>query len=78
VSTAARLTVLAPQRRARLRRRSLYLAYATAGYSLVEGVVAVTAGAVAASTALVGFGVDSFLEVSSALVVIWQFRSRGA
>jgi divalent metal cation (Fe/Co/Zn/Cd) transporter len=70
------VAVLTPQRRARLRRRSLHLAYATAGYNLVEGVVAVAAGAVASSTALVGFGVDSFLEVSSALVVIWQFRSR--
>jgi divalent metal cation (Fe/Co/Zn/Cd) transporter len=70
------VAALTPRRRALLRRRSLHLAYATAGYNLVEGVVAVAAGAVASSTALVGFGVDSFLEVSSALVVIWQFRSR--
>src|SRR3954453_3679133 len=64
------------QRRARLNRRSLHLAYATAGYTLLEGVVAVAAGAAASSTALLGFGLDSFIEVSSALVVIWQFRSR--
>jgi divalent metal cation (Fe/Co/Zn/Cd) transporter len=63
-------------RRARLNRRSLRLAYATAGYNLLEGVVAVGAGAAASSTALLGFGLDSFIEVSSALVVIWQFRSR--
>jgi divalent metal cation (Fe/Co/Zn/Cd) transporter len=63
-------------RRALLNRRSLHLAYATAGYNLVEGAVAVTAGAAASSTALLGFGLDSFVEVSSALVVIWQFRSR--
>jgi divalent metal cation (Fe/Co/Zn/Cd) transporter len=67
---------LSPQRRATLNRRSLHLAYATAGYNLLEGVIAVTAGAGASSVALLGFGLDSFVEVSSALVVIWQFRSR--
>jgi len=70
------MAILTPQRRAQLNRRSLHLAYATAGYNLVEGVVAVAAGAAASSTALLGFGLDSFIEVSSALVVIWQFRSR--
>jgi divalent metal cation (Fe/Co/Zn/Cd) transporter len=69
-------TAPTPARRAQLNRRSLHLAYATAGYNLVEGVVAVTAGAAASSTVLLGFGLDSFVEVSSALVVIWQFRSR--
>jgi len=63
-------------RRRTLNRRSLLLAYATAGYNLLEGIVAVVAGAAASSTALIGFGLDSFVEVSSALVVIWQFRSR--
>lgn len=68
--------LLTSQRRDRLNQRSLHLAYATAGYNLFEGIVAVAAGAVASSTALLGFGLDSFIEVSSALVVIWQFRSR--
>lgn len=63
-------------RRAVLNRRSLLLAYGTAGYNLFEGVVAVAAGTVASSTALIGFGLDSFVEVSSALVVVWQFRSQ--
>jgi len=63
-------------RRAALTRRARQLAYATAGYNLAEGFVALAAGAAASSTALVGFGLDSFVEVSSALVVIWQFRSR--
>jgi divalent metal cation (Fe/Co/Zn/Cd) transporter len=67
---------LSSQRRAALNRRSLHLAYATAGYNLLEGVIAVTAGVGASSAALLGFGLDSFVEVSSALVVIWQFRSR--
>ncbi len=68
--------MLTTERRAALNRRSLLLAYATAGYNLLEGLVAVAAGAAASSTALIGFGLDSFVEVSSALVVIWQFRSR--
>lgn len=65
-----------PARRAVLNRRSLLLAYATAGYNLVEGIVALAAGSLASSAALIGFGLDSAIEVSSALVVIWQFRSR--
>jgi divalent metal cation (Fe/Co/Zn/Cd) transporter len=67
---------LTPARWAVLNRRSRWLAYATTGYNLVEGMVAIAAGAVASSTALFGFGLDSFVEVSSALVVIWQFRAR--
>jgi divalent metal cation (Fe/Co/Zn/Cd) transporter len=70
------MVVPAPVRRAVLNRRARQLAYATAGYNLVEGAVAVAAGAAASSAALIGFGLDSFVEVSSALVVIWQFRSR--
>jgi divalent metal cation (Fe/Co/Zn/Cd) transporter len=73
---APALAALTPARRARLNRRSLLLAYATAGYNLVEGIVALAAGALASSAALIGFGLDSVIEVSSALVVIWQFRSR--
>ncbi|MER7474740.1 cation transporter [Micromonospora sp. NPDC000018] len=69
-------SVLSPERRAALSRRSLWLAYATAGYNLLEGLIAIAAGAAASSTALIGFGLDSFVEVSSAAVLIWQFRSR--
>lgn len=67
---------LAAARQPVLHRRARRLAYVTAGYNLAEGAVAVAAGAAASSTALIGFGLDSFVEVSSALVVIWQFRSR--
>jgi divalent metal cation (Fe/Co/Zn/Cd) transporter len=69
-------SVLTPGRRVALSRRSLWLAYATAGYNLLEGLVAIAAGAAASSSALVGFGLDSIVEVSSAAVIIWQFRSR--
>jgi len=76
MSTPIRLSPPTPSRRLQLSRRGLHLAYATAGYNLLEGVVAIAVGAAASSTALLGFGLDSFIEVSSALVVIWQFRSR--
>lgn len=76
MTAAGPTTVLTARRRGQLNRRSLHLAYGTAGYNLLEGIVAVAAGAAASSTALIGFGLDSFIEVSSALVVIWQFRSR--
>src|SRR3954454_6284196 len=49
-----RMTVLTSDRRAALSRRSLWLAYATAGYNLLEGLVAIAAGAAASSTALIG------------------------
>jgi divalent metal cation (Fe/Co/Zn/Cd) transporter len=46
------------------------------GYNLLEAVVAITAGVVAGSVALVGFGLDSIVEVSSGLIILWQFRHR--
>jgi divalent metal cation (Fe/Co/Zn/Cd) transporter len=60
--------------RARLGRRAQLLAAASVGYNAVEAVVAVAAGAAASSIALVGFGLDSIVEMSSALVILWQFR----
>lgn len=62
-------------RRAQLNRRVRRLAYATVGYNIIEAAVALAAGVVASSAALIGFGGDSLIEVSSALVVIWQYRS---
>lgn len=58
----------------RLRRRALRLSYLTVGYNVVEGVVAVAAGATAGSSALLGFGMDSFVESLSGGVMIWRFR----
>lgn len=57
-------------------RRVRLLVAATIGYNVVEAVVAITAGALASSTALVGFGLDSVIEVSSATAVAWQFSAR--
>ncbi len=64
---------LAVDRRAVLRRRIRLLVAATIAYNVVEAVVAITAGAIASSVALVGFGLDSVIEVSSAAAVAWQF-----
>ena len=63
-------------RRAVLRRRVRLLVAATIAYNVVEAVVAITAGTIASSTALIGFGLDSVIEVSSALAVAWQFAGR--
>ena len=60
--------------RARLGRRARLLAGASVAYNVVEAVVALGAGLVAGSVALVGFGLDSTVEVSSGLIVLWQFR----
>ena len=57
-----------------LRRRGLQLAWFIVVWDLIEGVVAVTAGLAAGSIALVGFGIDSGIEVFAASVVIWQLR----
>lgn len=65
-----------PARRDGLARRVRLLVAATLAYNVVEAVVAVTAGTLASSTALIGFGLDSFIEVSSAAAVAWQFSAR--
>ncbi|GAB4075259.1 cation transporter [Nostocoides australiense] len=63
-----------PVRRATLLRRAQLLASASVAYNLIEGAIAITAGNIAGSSALVGFGLDSLVEVSSGLVILWQFR----
>jgi divalent metal cation (Fe/Co/Zn/Cd) transporter len=64
-----------PARRAVLTRRVRLLVAGTIAYNVVEAVVAITAGTLASSTALIGFGLDSVIEVSSAAAVAWQFSS---
>ena len=53
-------------------RRGRRLEYLTVGWNFVEAVVSVGAGLVAGSIALVGFGVDSLVETSSGLVLLWR------
>lgn len=67
---------LADDRRHVLQRRIRWIVTATIGYNLVEAIVAITAGTVASSTALIGFGLDSTIEVLSAAAVAWQFTRR--
>jgi divalent metal cation (Fe/Co/Zn/Cd) transporter len=61
--------------RVRLIRRALQLEHATVGWNIVEGIVAVGAALSAGSVALLGFGVDSFVETASGAVLIWRLRA---
>jgi divalent metal cation (Fe/Co/Zn/Cd) transporter len=73
---SAPTTAATPAERARLGRCAQLLAGASVTYNVVEAVIAITAGVVAGSVALVGFGLDSVVEVSSGLIILWQFRHR--
>ena len=58
-------------------RRGLLLNYATLGYNSLEGLIAIAAGLAAGSIALLGFGLDSLIEVSASLAAIWRlYRDR--
>lgn len=65
-----------PEHRLLLNRRVRLLVAATITYNVIEAIVAITGGTVASSTALIGFGLDSVIEVSSAAIVAWQFSAR--
>lgn len=64
---------LAPARRALLHRRIRWFVAATITYNVIEAIVAIGEGTRVSSTALIGFGLDSVIEVSSAAAVAWQF-----
>lgn len=66
----------APDRTAVLRRRIRLIVAVTIGYNVIEAVIALAAGTVASSAALIGFGLDSIVEVLSAAAVAWQFSAR--
>jgi hypothetical protein len=61
--------------RVALLRHGLLLEYLTVGWNVIEGLVAIGAGAIAGSPALIGFGVDSAVESVSGGVLIWRLRS---
>ncbi|HEV2071018.1 MAG TPA: cation transporter [Acidimicrobiales bacterium] len=63
--------------RARLHRRALWLETFTIAWNVIEAIVAVGAGVASGSVALVGFGVDSAIEVASALGLFWRLRRAG-
>lgn len=54
--------------------RARRLAWGTIAWNVIEAIVAIAAGSVASSIALIGFGLDSTVEVMSALVIVWQLH----
>ena len=70
----AEVTLQSPNR-ADLVKRGRYLEYFTIGYNSLEGLIAVAAGLIAGSIALVGFGFDSFIEVTSGAVLLWRLHA---
>ena len=61
--------------REQLLRRGLWLEVATVAWNAIEGIIAVGAGILASSVALIGFGVDSFVETTSGAIVGWRLRA---
>lgn len=74
MSTDARGITGAAERRA-LVRRGLWLSYATIGYNTLEALVSILAGLLAGSVSLIGFGVDSAIEVTAAGAAQWRLRA---
>ncbi len=70
------LHLLTVDRRIVLMRRIRLFAAATITYNVLEAVAALWAGGVADSSALIGFGLDSVVEVASAVALSWQFSSK--
>ncbi len=64
------------ERKAVLQKRIRLIVAVTIGYNLIEAVIAIAAGTAASSGALIGFGLDSTIEVLSAAAVAWQFSRR--
>jgi divalent metal cation (Fe/Co/Zn/Cd) transporter len=58
-------------------KKALALSFFTVGYNILEGVVAIVAALIPGSTALLGFGLDSFVESLSGSVMIWRFWKYG-
>lgn len=71
------MTASTPQPRAVQHRRALGLAYVTVGWNVIEAVVAIGAGLLAGSVALVGFGVDSSIEIAAAVGLARRLRQAG-
>jgi cation diffusion facilitator family transporter len=71
------VAALTPARREELHRRGLLLEWFTLAWNVIEGCVAVGAGVVTGSVSLVAFGADSFIEVISAIALLWRLRKAG-
>lgn len=75
MSAASGAIVLDPAQRAALVRRGRTLSIVTIFYNAIEGIVAVASGALAGSLSLVGFGVDSLIEVTSGSASLWRLNA---
>lgn len=73
MTAAGRITA---ERRKRLHRRVRFIVAFTITYNVIEAAVAITAGVLASSAALIGFGLDSIIEVLSAVAIAWQFTRK--
>jgi divalent metal cation (Fe/Co/Zn/Cd) transporter len=71
------VVTVSAERRVALHRRALWLEYFTVGWNVVEAAVAIGAGVIAGSVALIGFGADSAIEVISAIGLLWRLRKAG-
>ncbi|OGD54469.1 hypothetical protein A3K80_08640 [Candidatus Bathyarchaeota archaeon RBG_13_38_9] len=59
-----------------LHKKALNLSYFTVGYNIIEGIVSILAASLSGSVALLGFGLDSFVESFSGLIIIWRFKKK--
>ncbi|HEU4564717.1 MAG TPA: cation transporter [Gemmatimonadaceae bacterium] len=75
MSTPAVARAATVEERAGLVRRGRWLAWATLAYNSLEGVIAIASGLVAGSVSLVGFGVDSFIELASGGAALWRLHA---
>jgi divalent metal cation (Fe/Co/Zn/Cd) transporter len=73
--TSTTIHVLGPDRKRVLQRRIRIIVAVTITYNVIEAIIALAAGTVASSAALIGFGLDSIVEVLSAAAVAWQFSA---
>jgi divalent metal cation (Fe/Co/Zn/Cd) transporter len=68
------VVAVSTERRVALHRRALWLEYFTVGWNVVEAVVAIGAGLIAGSVALIGSGADTAVEVISAVGLLWRLQ----
>ena len=74
MSTSFPVVDALPRARARAVRRGQWLTWATLLYNVAESVISLVAGVLAGSVALIGFGLDSVIEVSASGAAIWRLK----
>lgn len=74
-TTNGPVRVLGPLRKRVLQRRIRLVVAITISYNVIEAIIALSAGTAASSAALIGFGLDSIVEVLSAAAIAWQFAA---